>query len=114
MALSNASTSRTLRVSFFATGLLRVRALLDRRLLPCYAIAALLALPSVLHAQGRTFIFRELSLALQYSAERSEVFSSSRPPGNTIGLEFMHTRKMPARGKIGLLGIDAEVFTPPV
>jgi hypothetical protein len=74
-----------------------------------------LALPSLAFAQGRSFIYRELSLALQYSAEQAQVTSSSRPPGTAIGLEFMHTRKMPDRGKIGLLGIDihARLTDPP-
>lgn len=71
-----------------------------------YGIVLLAALPSLAEAKGRTFVYREANLALQYSFQKSDMFASAMPPGNSVGLEFIHTRKAPARGQVGLAGID--------
>jgi hypothetical protein len=57
-------------------------------------------------AASRTHLYREASLALQYSLDRHEIFASPMPPSNSVGLEFIHSRQQLPRGQSGLRGLD--------
>ena len=83
-----------------------MRSLLAPIALTVLAIPLVLATTASVHADGRTFLYGEANMALGYSAESQQVTTSNLPVPTSLGLEFIHSRRGPAKGRVGLKGID--------
>jgi hypothetical protein len=75
----------------------------------CLALVIAMLVPSPGQAASRTHLFREASLGLVYSVEHERVVASPLPPGNSLGIEFIHSRSGLARGESGLRGLDIHI-----